>query len=198
MRLNDIVDEVYFINLDRRPDRLLHVTEQLSSSGIVAQRFPAVDGSTLNSHPNLSRGAAGCLESQLSIIRMAVESGLNAIALFEDDVFFVDDFENKFSNFYQQVPSDWQFVYLANNKYRATVQRISDNVEKVSEAWSAHAFLIRRAAMEMTLDIASSGDVPIDVYYGIIQKHLPAYTAVPALAGQRPDHSAPDPEAGTA
>lgn len=189
MKINDIVDKVYFINLDRRPDRLEHAVNQFGMNNIVAERFSATDGNSFDLYPQLQRGAAGCLHSQISIIRSALKQGLSRIAIFEDDVFFVENFESKFSNFYAQVPEDWQFVYLANNKVFADVHRISENVDRVSRAWSAHAFLINESAMQLTIDVASKGDMPIDVYYGILQQHLPAYCATPALAGQRPDHS---------
>lgn len=189
LRLNDIVDKAYFINLGRRPDRLSQAREQFAKNGIVVSRFEAVDGSQFSKHPSLSRGAAGCLESQLSILKDGLKNKYEAVAVFEDDVFFVDDFENKFTQFYEQVPDDWQFIYLANNKYNARVERLSENVEQVSGAWSAHAFIIRSNAMKAAVDIVSGGDMPVDVYYGILQQYYPAYSAVPSLAGQRADHS---------
>lgn len=189
MRLNEVAEKVYFINLDRRPDRLAHVREQFAKNSIVANRFCAIDGKDIDLYPNLSRGAAGCLESQLSILRKCIADNVQSVAIFEDDVFFVDNFESKFSNFYSQVPSDWQFMYLANNKYQAKVERVAENVEKVSDAWSAHAFVVKRESMQIAVELADRGEFPIDVYYGIIQRHVPSYSATPALAGQRADHS---------
>ena len=189
MKLNDIVDDVFFINLDRRPDRLSHVREEFAKNNIKAKRYIAVDGNECNFHPNLTRGAAGCLESQRSIINIGIKSDYEAIAIFEDDVFFVDGFEEKFAEFYSQIPDDWEFIFLANNKYNATVNRISTNVEQISGAWSAHAFIIRRRAMLAAAEIISGGDMPVDVYYGILQQYYPSYSAVPSLAGQRADHS---------
>jgi hypothetical protein len=187
--LNDIVDEAFFINLDRRSDRLLHVREEFAKNNVKAKRYAAVDGKNFDLYPNLSRGAAGCLESQRSIINLALENNYESIAIFEDDVFFVDNFEEKFNEFYSQVPDDWQFIFLANNKYNATVNRISPNVEQISGGWSAHAFIMRRRAMLAASEIISGGDMPVDVYYGILQQYYPSYSAVPSLAGQRADHS---------
>lgn len=189
MILNDIVDEAFFINLDRRPDRLDHAREQFLKNNIKAKRYAAVDGNEFHLYPNLSRGAAGCLESQRSIINIGIEKNYESIAIFEDDVFFVDGFEEKFAEFYFQVPDDWQFIFLANNKYNATVNRISPNVEQISGGWSAHAFIMRRRAMIAASEIISGGDTPVDVYYGILQQYYPSYSAVPSLAGQRADHS---------
>lgn len=189
MKINDIVDEAFFINLDRRPDRLDHANNQFAMNGIIATRFSAVDGSQVDLYPKLSRGAAGCLESQRLVMQSAIDNDYGSIAIFEDDVFFVDNFESEFSKLYSQIPDDWQFIFLASNKYNATTRRISENVEQVSGAWSAHAFLIRQDAMRAAVDIVSGGDMPVDVYYGILQQYYPAYSAVPSLAGQRADHS---------
>lgn len=189
MKINDIAECVYLLNLDRRSDRMSLAAEELSKNDIEYVRFSAVDGNKIDLHPKLGRGAAGCLESHLSIIKKSLHEKKSCIAIIEDDAFFVENFQSKFENYMHQVPDDWQFAYLANNKVQAQVSRVSENVERVSNAWSTHAFLIRSVAMELTLHLAEDGNYPIDVCYGKIQEFVPAYTAVPSLAGQRADYS---------
>jgi GR25 family glycosyltransferase involved in LPS biosynthesis len=189
MKINDIVDKVYCINLEKRIDRWTSAQKQFYQNDISVSRFEAIDGNTLNKYPSLARGAAGCLESHLLIINDAILNQYNSIAIFEDDVFFVENFNEKFSTFYSQVPEDWQFIYFANNKFNATVEKISDNVEKICNGWSTHAMMLRGKVLKDLPDIISVGNHPVDVLYGIAQKYYPAYTAVPSLAGQIVDRS---------
>lgn len=189
MKINDVVDKAYCLNLSRRSDRWSDVSKEFNKNKIFVERFDAVDGLLINTYPMLARGAAGCLESHLSIINDAIDNSYESIAIFEDDVFFVDNFADKFSEFYSQVPDDWQFIYFANNKFNATINKISENVEQISGGWSTHAMMMRRRVLVELPRILSISDKPVDVMYGIIQQYYPAYTAVPSLAGQKSDHS---------
>ena len=189
MKLNDIVDVAYCINLDKRTDRWTSCEEEFIKNEIKVERFSAIDGQLIEDYPKLLRGEAGCLKSHLEIIKKSVEKNMNSICIFEDDVFFADNFQNNFSNWYEQIPDDWQFLYLAVNKTTGNFFDISENIRKVTNVYSAHAMLLRKGAMEVILATCEPGDKQIDVYYAEIQSYLPAYVFKPSLAGQRAGHS---------
>lgn len=189
MKINKIVDKAYCINLERRSDRWLKVKNEFELNDIDVYRFEALDGQQFDKYPTLKRGAAACLESHLSILKDAFDKNYEAVAIFEDDVFFVTDFEQKFETFYKQVPPDWQILYLANNKDHAKIEKISENVEKVSRARSAHAFIIKKQAIKEAIKLISPGEKQVDAYYGILQQSFPSFCAVPSLAGQTPNYS---------
>jgi GR25 family glycosyltransferase involved in LPS biosynthesis len=189
MKLNDVVDGAYCINLDKREDRWQSCEKEFTKNEIEVERFSAIDGQLIDDCPRITRGEAGCLKSHLSIIKSSVEKDMSSICIFEDDVFFTENFQDNFSNFYQQVPDDWQFLYLAVNKASAHFSYVSENVRRVTNAYSAHAMLLRRGAMEAILAACEPGEKPIDVYYGEIQNYLPAYVLAPSLAGQKAGHS---------
>lgn len=79
MNLNDIVDEIYVINLDERKDRLEHVKKQFS---VLKSKF------TRCSAVKLPQGTQGNKRSWLKILEEAVEKGQKTIAICEDDVVF--------------------------------------------------------------------------------------------------------------
>ena len=62
--MNSISDikHAFYINLDTRPDRKVHVENQLQSVGITAERFNAI---------RLTNGAVGCSMSHLKILENA-------------------------------------------------------------------------------------------------------------------------------
>ena len=70
------IDGVFFINLDRRVDRLAEISEELSLMGIEGERFSAVDRSP---------GILGCGLSHLSVLKLARERGYRNVLIFEDD-----------------------------------------------------------------------------------------------------------------
>ena len=74
------IDGVFFINLDRRVDRLAEISEELSLMGIEGERFSAVDRSP---------GILGCGLSHLSVLKLARERGYRNVLIFEDDFTFL-------------------------------------------------------------------------------------------------------------
>ena len=100
------VDHVFVINLDRRRDRLEDFYERLPfrAEGYV-ERFPAVDGQTLDPTPEIlhlfrdnrfdyRRGIIGCALSHYRLWRLIAADAYphRTTAIFEDDVIFADCF----------------------------------------------------------------------------------------------------------
>lgn len=90
--------KAYCINLDRRPDRLAHMTAEFARAGIPFERIPAVDGQNpevaaaaarlppSSENRRMSGGAYGCLLSHREFWRRLVESGDPWGMVFEDDL----------------------------------------------------------------------------------------------------------------
>ena len=90
---------VFVINLDRRPDRLEFVTDQLDRIGMKAQRIAGVDAQTVKMEGvtrvdlegqsmrgrRLDRGAAACILSHFTAMQAVVNSGAEAGLILEDD-----------------------------------------------------------------------------------------------------------------
>ena len=70
---------VYVINLDRRPDRLDQITEELDKIGLPFKRFAAIDRKP---------GTIGCGLSHLAVLKEARDLGLKNVLIFEDDFTF--------------------------------------------------------------------------------------------------------------
>lgn len=95
--------KAYCINLDRRPDRLAHMTTEFGKAGITFERIPAVDGQDPEvvveaaSLPlsgrgvRISAGAHGCMQSHREFWRRLVISGDPWGMVFEDDLLLAPD-----------------------------------------------------------------------------------------------------------
>ena len=97
----DLIDCLYVINLDRRPEKWQKMAALFSEKGLHPNRVSAVDGwmipksvqkEVAGPYPvNLSPGHFGCLLSHLSVLKDAHTRGFNYIWVFEDDVEFKVD-----------------------------------------------------------------------------------------------------------
>ena len=113
-------DQVYLINLDRRPDRRRRMEASFDVLGVSAVRTPAVDGKAvaddafLDAHgirmmPDfvepyhdrryLTRGEVGCFLSHYNVWRDVLDKGYDQVIVFEDDIRFEPFFRAKVRRF---------------------------------------------------------------------------------------------------
>ncbi len=153
-----VFDAVYCINLDRRPDRwtefLRRVPEDWPFKPV--SRFPATDGQLCPKPAwwNESAGAWGCLRSHLRIIEDCLNSGFESVLIFEDDAVFNELFVRDLQKFLQNLPADWQMIYLGGQLLREGFRpptRISDEVYRPYNINRTHAYAVRGAAMLRSL-----------------------------------------------
>ena len=95
---------VYFINLDRRPDRRTEMFEQLDRLGIEAERISAVDATLLHKqevrarqtpvdprHWRVGIGAAACIFSHRKALACFLKTERPAVLILEDDAVLATD-----------------------------------------------------------------------------------------------------------
>ena len=89
-----MVDHIYCINLDRRPDRLAKAQAEFDLNDIgEVEIFRATDGRA--SAPEgilISKPEWGCSDSHIRIWRDVVQNGYECALIFEDDVILVYPF----------------------------------------------------------------------------------------------------------
>jgi len=141
MTLNKI-SKAFFINLDRREDRLEHINKNLPFS---AERFPAIDAKNLELNDeiekifgkNLEKFTKAEIACSLSHYRLwkrlTLDKGADNYLILEDDAVF----KNGFTNFWNQVfsrhiPKSYNLIYLGGcqpwNKphYHKVLQKHND------------------------------------------------------------------------
>ncbi len=145
-------DNVFVINLDRRADRLALFNKGLAGSlwpFAEPKRIQALDGKWL-ARPewyNQQDGAWGCLQTHLRLYEEAMNNCWPTLWIFEDDCVFVEDSSDRMKTFFDNVPDDWDHIYLGGlprlvSQYPP--QQINDHV------WRLHA-VTGTWAMGMTL-----------------------------------------------
>ncbi len=85
---------VYVINLDRRPDRLAGISENLERIGIAWQRISAIDAESLtddDTGPWMDEGSAACSRSHCKALETLLASSHPAAMILEDDTEVASD-----------------------------------------------------------------------------------------------------------
>lgn len=182
MKLNEIFDRVAVINLDKRTDRMEEFDRQAKEIGLEYIRYSAIEAIPKVLHPN-----DACKQSHVNVIQQAVDDGVSRLFVFEDDADFVPDFERKLNEFLSKVPQQWDMLYLGAWIHQS--EPVVDGVVRLLDSYSAHAYGINTAFMELALASAKHRNTPIDIALSITHPRINAYCAKPALVRQRPGYS---------
>jgi GR25 family glycosyltransferase involved in LPS biosynthesis len=150
MHLLDYFDQVSVVNLDRRSDRWTAFQAGLPKDWPFGkpQRFAAVDGQLVKPPTWWLEGAAawGCYRSHARILENCLLAGIESVLVLEDDAVFSDDFTTQVSVFLEQVPEDWEMLYLGGQHLDAVTippRQINRWVYQPYNVNRTHAFAVR-------------------------------------------------------
>jgi glycosyl transferase, family 25 len=186
---------VYYINLDRRPERMAHMQQQGLLTGVALIRMPAVDASdpgiqqaAQTRRPGLDgrrmgAGSIACYESHRACWRALVSSKATHAIVLEDDVLLAPDF----AELAQQpgwVPADADVIKIDTWKARvhlAAGKPIQVGPRELRRLRSTHfgaaGYVIACETAERLLPLTEDTSDPIDdTLFRPDQPHFPALT----------------------
>lgn len=201
--VNDIVDRVYYINLDFRPERNKDILNELSSLKITNyERFSAIkpDESILKTSRKsfLPRkplkyrvGALGCLFSHLEIIKDAKSKGYDRVLILEDDTIFkrdlkplkdaISQLKNKKLNF--------ELLYLAGT-HITRPKKISGSLVRCIKTYTTNSYIIDKSIYDFIIEGLKDYNEEVDVFYATkVQTRGKSYCVRPHITRQRPGYS---------
>jgi glycosyl transferase, family 25 len=185
--------KIYLINLDRHPERLAHMRQQLN--GIAFERVSAVDGSMRPpTAKGLTRFELACLESHRTAWRKFLASTESLACFLEDDLHVQPGFAALLSET-NWTPSDAHAVKLDTYFQMVRLgERLSATAERrIARLYSRHesaaAYILSRDGAARYLELTESAKQPAD--YAVFPNMprrlgLNIYQLVPAIAIQ--DH----------
>ena len=130
----DLVDGIFYINLDHRTDRREEIERELRDIGLPFERFSAIPSCP---------GIIGCGYSHLSVLKEARRRGYKNVLIFEDDFQFLinsDTFHGYMKDFMDEIKS-YDVIMLGYNIQKATESH-SSLALKVLEAQTASAYIV--------------------------------------------------------
>ena len=185
----------FYINLNSRVDRKLHVERQLDLLGIRdnVKRFNAIH--------NIN-GRIGCSLSHLKCIQMAKEQNMEFVLILEDDVSFLlpDDFVENVNKFLSNLKNKWDVLLLAGNNLPPFTTNDEVSI-RVSHCQTTTGYIVRQHYYDTLIanikeGVAKLMKTPehhyffaIDKYWIHLQKQHRWMLLVPLIVVQRPDYS---------
>jgi glycosyl transferase, family 25 len=190
-----IIDDAFpykvCINLDRRPERWQQMQRKFHQHGIRSvRRFSALDGDNMKLPANWvhTPGAYGCLLSHVQVVRQAQRLGVSSVLIFEDDVVFDDQFEEKFGACIEQLPPDWDMLFFGA-LHKDEPIKVSDNIARITQANSTFACALKSTVFEAFIELNRKTEEVLDNNSLILQQRFNCYCFMPHLAWVETDHS---------
>jgi len=174
--------------MDERKDRWELAQKEFDKHKISAERVSAVVGSKMNLNfpPEIKEGAVGCSLSHLHIMKMAKQLNLDNYLVLEDDVQFIDNFNEMLDIIMKQLPDDWDMLYLGGQHIHGrNIERITDNVYKCEYTLTTHSFAVKNTVYDLFIDKLIDITKPCDVHFAEEHKNINAYVCIPHLTWQR-------------
>lgn len=174
----------YVLNLDRHPDRLARMAEQLDAQGMVWVRFPAVDGAGLSDAdldrlvapsgpiPRMPRGARACTASHIAILRQFLAGGADYALILEDDAEIASELGESLEailaagdfdilNLNRQTPRGRDKRLVVRRKASLRVGGFAVH-DLVGIHYGTAGYVISRLAAQAVLERYARPDMPID------------------------------------
>ncbi len=121
--INSYFDNVYLINLEKDIDKNNYMKSLLNNENIKFERFNAVYGKNLSKEyinnitddfckKTCSIGLIGCALSHISIWKDILEKNYKNAVIFEDDIYFDENYKVNLINSINALPKEWDILYL--------------------------------------------------------------------------------------
>jgi len=205
--LNRIVDKVYVINLKKDTKKMNAVKKELDDQHIVYERFDGVLGKEVKNDPRINKtcndycadGIKGCALSHRTIWETALKNNYEYIAVFEDDVIFNKNFNTTLQLNYNDIPTDFDIIYLGAmfecgdtsiyNRLNETVQgihntRINENILKVNGCGGLYGYIISKKCIQNYIKEKITFHIDIDITKLNKKYNHKAYAFQPVLVEQ--------------
>ncbi|XP_018583434.1 procollagen galactosyltransferase 1-like [Scleropages formosus] len=193
-------DEIFMINLQRRPHRRQSMLSSLYEQEISCKMVNAIDGRALNasqiqamgirmlpgySDPYhgrpLTKGELGCFLSHCGVWKEIVQRQLKTSLVVEDDVRFEVFFKRRLRNLMSEVESqglDWDLIYIGRKRMQVdrpekSVPNIRSLVEADYSYWTLGYMMSLQGASKLLKADPLSKMLPVDEFLPVMYNKHP-------------------------
>lgn len=196
--VNRVVDKVYVINMDSQTQRMKKVHHALTANSIEYIRFSAVEGSKVENSKYLSNtcnrfctdGVKGCALSHRKIWEEMILNSYQSVLILEDDVSIVPDFNEKFKEAWDSVPTDFDILYvgckficadsnvgafLTSTGLSKQYEHVNPNINRTYGSIGNHAYILTRRTAEKFLSKQIQWHLDYDIQKWVVEDSLKSY-----------------------
>lgn len=133
------IEHIFYINLDKRTDRLSEIQNELSRMNLIGERFAGI-------YQSPPMGILGCGKSHLQVLRMAKERGYKNVLILEDDFIFTaakDFIDESIQKLFDQKP-DFDVCFLTYYLDRGEDMPDFPFLLRTVEATTASAYIVNQ------------------------------------------------------
>ncbi len=191
MRIEEYFDKIFLINLDRRKDRLNFSNSQLDKASIPdVEIFKGYDWRDYEVFNCFSGGGNfGCTNSHRALLEIISYQKIPRTLILEDDFQWIHgNPQERFSEMIQEVPDDWDMLYLGGHYAEAPQGRIGPHCIRMGRMLTTTAYGVTAAFARHYAPVLCGG-AGIDTLYYHAHQHSKCYIFQPRLIRQRPDFS---------
>ena len=178
----------YCVSLRRSIDRRVSVSKEFKKIGEKFEFFDAVDGKKIIL-PEICKkppGVYACMQSHLAVIRMAKEKKLPFVCVFEDDVVFCDDFQERIK-YLESLPGfDFDILCLGghfSSKGEHGNATEWDHVQGITRLGGTYGYIFSARVYDFILRNCTY-EYGADEFYGThVYKRFRSFAFVPFLVG---------------
>jgi GR25 family glycosyltransferase involved in LPS biosynthesis len=185
-------DNIFVVNLPRRPTKLRHALEQLHGAGVNAVIIDGVDGdafvcqrdmddlgvSTLpnycghaNTLPYLTSGQLGCFMSHFAVWQHMVDNNVASALILEDDFDLQENFAARLGQYLEEAHAhgeDWNLMYLGRSPTEGDWRVVSEHiVEPGYTLWTVGYLLKLEVAKAFVEGHVERRLAPLDHYFSV-------------------------------
>lgn len=142
------IEHIFYINLDKRPDRRIEIENELQKMNLSAERFTGI----LYDPP---LGIVGCGKSHLQVLKMAKERGYKNVLILEDDFTFLvskEILEENIQKLFDEKP-DFDVCFLAYNLNRSEPVVDHPFLLRAYDSQSASAYIVNHHYYDKIIEL---------------------------------------------
>lgn len=188
--VGDPGENVFVINLARRPEKLRRVLQQLSDHNLSATIVTAMDGDAImyqddlraldvrvlagyrgysNHNMPFTTGEVGCFLSHYTIWHYMVERGIPSALILEDDFDLQDGFRENLGTCLREARGhNWNLLYLGRSPMENDVENVSEQLVVPGYTLWTVGYVLRLDAARLLLESnAHQHMVPLDDFFSV-------------------------------
>lgn len=169
--LLEIVDHIYFINLNHRQDRAADFYKTMESIGIGKESITRIPAAY---EPDI--GALGCTKSHIHALEKFLDSNYKTVVIFEDDfeISSKDDFFVFCQKFKDSPPLEWDII-LFSGVLKEGYRSDSSYLTKVKELQTSSSYMVQKRYAPFLLENMKEGKEALEIYYLGTGRAIPDY-----------------------